>query len=338
VPTLHTEAACASGGIAVITGIEKILAGAAQVVLVVGAEQQKTMSVADGAEVLAGAGDYDRERPAYGQHMFPKLFAEIADKYADFYGIPPATLSGQLAAVAIKNRAGGVMNPLSQFRDKPLTRAEAENASEKNPLIAGLLKVSDCSPVSDGSAAVVLAGGAFTAKWGRQKAPRLAGYGQSTDRVLLKEKDAPVFSVARRAVDRALSMAGIGISDVSAAEVHDCFGITEIVATELLGLAPHGQGSAWIQSGGTLSPAVARRLGQPRPASEGKRIAVPVNPGGGLMGDGHPVGATGVRQVCEAFAHLTGTAGERQVEGASKYLTFNMGGSLTTSVCTVWEA
>ncbi len=338
VPTLHTEAACASGGVALITGFEKILAGTANVVLVVGAEQQKTMSVADGSEVLAGAGDYDRERPTYGAHMFPKLFAEIADNYAAAYGIAPATLSQHLATVAMKNRAAGQMNPASQFRDKGLSRAEADTASEKNPVIAGLLKVSDCSPVSDGAAAVVLSGEAFRAKWGKAKAPRLGGYGQSTDRILLSHKDMPVFSTARRAVERALAMAGIGIGDVSAAEVHDCFGITEVIATELLGLTHGGQGSAWIHAGGTHSPAVAKRLGRAIPASTDKLIAVPINPGGGLMGDGHPVGATGVRQVCEAFAHLTGTAGDRQVEGASKYLTFNMGGTLTTSVCTVWES
>ncbi|MGH7179284.1 MAG: thiolase C-terminal domain-containing protein [Tepidisphaeraceae bacterium] len=127
-------------------------------------------------------------------------------------------------------------------------------------------------------------------------------------------------------------MAGVGPRDVQGCDVHDCFSISEIVAYEILGLADNGQGAKLAESGATALPSVRATLG-------GKSAQVPVvNPGGGLIGDGHPVGATGVRQVVEAVTHLTNNAGQRQIEGAKKYLTFNMGGSLTTSVAMVWGA
>jgi acetyl-CoA C-acetyltransferase len=126
-------------------------------------------------------------------------------------------------------------------------------------------------------------------------------------------------------------MAGVGPADVDAADVHDCFSISEIVACEVLGLAERGRGPALLESGATVLPQARADFGGGTP-----RRSIPVNPGGGLMGDGHPVGATGVRQVAEAYAHLTDAAGARQVPGVRRYLTFNMGGTFTTSVVMLW--
>jgi acetyl-CoA acetyltransferase len=327
VPTLHVEAACASGAVAVVTAAEQILGGLRDVVLVVGAEQQKTMAAVDGAEVLAAAGDYSVERPQYGAFMFPKLFGRIAQIYQDRHGLTER----QLALVAAKNHAHARLNPLAQMRDSTLSVKEACTDSERNPRITPLLKVSDCSQITDGGAALILCSERFRKKLARRAAARLLGYAQATDHLGLETKDAPEFSVARQAAAQAYSMAGIGPRDVQAAEVHDCFSISEIVAYEILGFAGPGEGVKLLESGATSLPVARSHFAVSVPA-----WTLPVNPGGGLMGDGHPVGATGVRQVVEAYGQLMARAGKRQVEGVERYLTFNMGGSVTTTVVMIW--
>jgi acetyl-CoA acetyltransferase len=147
----------------------------------------------------------------------------------------------------------------------------------------------------------------------------------------LDKKDAPTFSIARKAAEKAFRAANLKPRDLHGAEVHDCFSITEIVVYEILGLAEPGKGAELAKSGATTLPQVRNEK------MSGKfPFQIPVNSGGGLIADGHPVGATGVRQVFEAYQHLTGQAGARQIEGAKKFLTFNMGGSLTTSVAMIW--
>jgi acetyl-CoA C-acetyltransferase len=328
IPTMHVEAACASGGAALLAGAQQVMAGLHDVVLVVGAEQQKTMSPADGADVLGAAGDYHAERAAYGQFMFPKLFARVASLYGTRYGLT----EGQLARVAFKNRLHARLNPCAQTRDAALTLEAACTESSSNPRVAPPLKVSDCSQITDGAAAVVLCSERFARSLGQGRRPvRLLGFGHTTDYLPLDRKDVPECSVARRAVERAYAIAGLGPADIDAADVHDCFSISEIIAYELLGLAERGGGPALVESGATVLPQARGDFGGPRPSR-----SIPVNPGGGLMGDGHPVGATGVRQAAEAYAHLTDSAGARQVPGARRYLTFNMGGTFTTSVVMVW--
>ncbi len=315
IPTFHTEAACASGSVAVVAGIQQIMAGTADVVLVVGAEQQKTMSPSDGADVLAAAGDWNNEKPIYGEHMFPKLFASIAKIYMEKYGLTVP----QLASVVVKNYQNAQKNPFAQKRGDPVTQEQAVTPSEKNPEFAPPLKITDCSQVSDGGAGIVLASKRFVEKIGRKNAMRLLGYGHATDHLELSKKDVPTFSVARKAAERAYKMAGLRPSDINAAEVHDCFSISEVIQYEILGFAEPGRGVLLLKEGAT-------RL-------DGR---IPVNPSGGLIADGHPVGATGVRQVWEAYRQLTASAGERQVKNASRFLTFNMGGSMTTNVCMIW--
>jgi acetyl-CoA C-acetyltransferase len=305
IPTLHTEAACASGGVAVLTGAQQIMGGLHDLVLVVGAEQQKTMSPADGADVLGAAADYAIEKQAYGQFMFPSLFARIAQLYQQRYGLTEQ----DLARVAAKNYANARKNPLAQMREVELSLEQASHESEANRVIAPPLKVTDCSQITDGAAAIVL-----SSRPGK-RSMRLLGYGHATDHLPLDRKRVPEFPIARRAAKQAYDMAHLTPGDIHAADLHDCFSISELVAYEILGFA---------EGGGALD------------MIRGKGSKLPVNPGGGLIGDGHPVGATGVRQVVEAFSHLTDQAGARQVPGARHYLTFNMGGTMTTSVVTIW--
>ena len=321
IPTFHAEAACASGAVAFVAGAQQIMGGLADVVLVVGAEQQKTMSPTEVGDVLASAGDYGHERPMYGDFTFPSLFGKIAGVYDEVYGLSPE----QISSIAYKNRLHAKFNPQAQMRDKTLERSAACSVSVDNPMIAKpLIKASDCSQITDGAAAVVLCSEAFARKIGR-RVPKLLGLGHTTDHLPLDRKDAPVFSIAREAARKAFDQAGIGPADVHGADVHDCFSISEIVAYEILGLCENGHGKHLADRGDTM----LRQSG-------GTGKLFPVNPGGGLMGDGHPVGATGVRQLHEMFVQLTGQAGERQIDGASRYLTFNMGGSFTTNVCAIW--
>jgi acetyl-CoA C-acetyltransferase len=330
IPTIHTEGACASGALAVVTGIQQVMGGIYDVVLVVGVEQQKTMSSADGGEVLAAAGDYAVERPEFGEFMFPKLFGRLAEIYMQKYKLSEE----QLALVAAKNYAHARLNPLAQMRDKPLSLAQACAESEENRRVAGPLKVTDCSQITDGAAAVILCSEKFLRQLGSRKVARLGGYGHATDYLPLAKKDAPTFTIATSAAAKAYLNAGCRAADIHGAEVHDCFSISEIVAYEILGLAPRGEGPLLLESGATAHPSVRKELGLPlNPAR-----SIPVNTGGGLIGDGHPVGATGVRQVFDAYKQLTGQAGASQIEGAKNFLTFNMGGSLTTSVAMVWHA
>jgi len=328
IPTMHTEAACASGALSVLLGAQWIMGGFYDVVLVVGAEQQKTMSSLDGSDVLGAAADYHNEKPEYGDFMFPKLFGRIAQIYIDKYG----ATEEDLAQVAWKNYAHAKLNPLAQMRDADLTLDCASQVSDKNPSVAPPLKVSDCSQITDGAASVVLVSGKYLEKIGRDKnkTARLLGFGHTTDYLPLDKKDAPTFSTARKAAEKAFSMANLKPRDMQGAEVHDCFSITEIVAYEILGLAESGKGVDLVKSGATTLPQVRNQKSGKLP------FEIPVNTGGGLIADGHPVGATGVRQVFDAYQQLSTQAGARQIENVKRFLTFNMGGSLTTSVAMVW--
>src|SRR5919201_279558 len=241
IPTMHTEAACASGALSVLLGAEWIMGGFYDAGLVVGAEQQKTMSAMDGSDVLGAAADYHNEKPEYGDYMFPKLFGRIAQIYIDKYGASEA----DLAQVAWKNYAHAKLNPLAQMRDADLT---LDCASQ----------VSDCSQITDGAASVVLVSGKYLDRIGRDKSktPRLVGFGHTTDYLPLDKKDVPTFSTARKAAEKAFQMANLRPRDLHGADVHHCFSITEIVAYEILGLADPGKGVELVKSGATTLPAV----------------------------------------------------------------------------------
>src|ERR1700681_3091431 len=254
IPTMHTEAACASGALSVLLGAQWIMGGLYDSVLVVGAEQQKTMSSLDGSDVLGAAADYHNEKPEYGDYMFPKLFGKIAQIYMDKYGAKES----DFATVAWKNYAHAKLNPLAQMRDADLTLDCASQVSDKNPSVGPPLKVSDCSQITDGSASVVLVSGKYLEKIGgdKKKTPRLLGFGHATDYLPLDKKDAPTFSTARKAAQQAFSVANLQPRNIQGAEVHDCFSITEIIAYEILGLAESGKGVDLVKSGATTLPQV----------------------------------------------------------------------------------
>lgn len=325
IPTFHTEAACASGSVALVAAFHQIMGGTHDCVLVVGAEQQKTMPPNEVGDALGAAGDYATERPIYGEYMFPSLFAKVAQLYHARFGLDDRAL----AAVASKNRMHATLNPLAQMRDNGMTEEQCLTVTDKNIAIAPPLKICDCSQITDGAAGVLLVSEKFLNRIKpRKKAIKLLGFGHTTDHLPLDRKDVPVFSIARRAAQQAFTKAVCTPRDVQGVDVHDCFSISEICAYEILGIAESGQGARLAMSGATRLKAVG---GSPK-------AGIPiVNPGGGLIGDGHPVGATGVRQVVEAATHLRGEAGTRQIDGVKKYVTFNMGGSFTTAVACVWE-
>jgi acetyl-CoA C-acetyltransferase len=262
------------------------------------------------SEILAGAGDMSGEGLAGA--TFPALFAMIARRHMFQYG----TTREQLAAVAVKNHANGALNPLAHMRKV----ISIEQALAGKP-VSDPLTVYDCSLVSDGAAAVVLVP-SYRAHRHTSRYAKILSVAQTSDFVPLAEKaDITEFPAVRRAALQAYEAAGCEPRDVDFAEVHDCFTIAEIIATEDLGFAKKGDGGPFAASGAT--------------ALSGK---LPVNTSGGLKAKGHPVGATGVGQICDVVMQLRGDAGGRQVEKASLGLAQNLGGSGGTCVVSILGA
>ena len=235
--------------------------------------------------------------------------ASIAQIYIDKYGASEA----DLAQVAWKNYAHAKLNPLAQMRDADLTLDCASQVSDKNPSVAPPLKVSDCSQITDGAASVVLVSGKYLEKIGRdkKKTARLLGFGHTTDYLALDKKDAPTFSTARKAAQKAFGMANLKPRDMQGAEVHDCFSITEIVAYEILGLAEPGKGAELAKSGATALPQVRNQKSGKLP------FEIPVNTGGGFDRR-RPSGrrdrrAPGVRRLSAAH-HASRRAPDRKRE------------------------
>lgn len=310
VPATRFEAACASSGSAFYHAVMAVAAGIHDVALVSGVEKMTSQPTPKVAEILAGAGDSTGEVKAGA--TFPALFAMIARRHMYQYG----TKREHLAAVAVKNHANGAKNPQAHMR-KLITLEQALNGKP----IADPLTVFDCSLVSDGAAAVLIAplerAGEFTSN-----PVRVLGIAQVSDHVALEAKDdITTFAAVRIAGERAYRMAGLGPQDVDLAEVHDCFTIAEIIATEDLGFVAKGEGGAFAGDGHT--------------SLTGSK---PVNTSGGLKAKGHPVGATGVGQICDLVMQLRGEAGERQVAKHSVGLAQNLGGSGATAVVTILGA
>jgi acetyl-CoA C-acetyltransferase len=307
VPCTRIEAACASSGAAFFQAWAAVASGMYDLVLVAGVEKMTSQPTPRVAEILAGAGDMAGEMAAGA--TFPALFAMIAKRHMHDYG----TTREQLAAVAVKNHFHGAMNPLAHMR-KPITLEKALAGK----LICDPLTVYDCSLVSDGAACVALAA-ADRARDSKPKPVRVLGIAQTSGPVALDRKDCITsFEAVRRAGEKAYAMAGVSAADIQFAELHDCFTIAEIIATEDLGFIEKGAGGPYAASGATT-------LGGARP----------VNVSGGLKSKGHPVGATGVAQICDVCEQLRGEAGERQIPGARLGLAQNLGGSGATAVVTV---
>ena len=311
VPATRVESACASGGVALKTGFAEVAAGLADIVLVTGVEKMTDVSGDECTAALAAAADAELE-VFYGA-TFPGLYAMMARAHMARWG----TTREQLAMVAVKNHRHGALNPHAQYRQEITVKDVIQSAKVAEPLT-----ILDCSPITDGAAALVLAelGVARTMAKGRPIA-RIAGVGQATDRIALQSRaDLTTLPATTLAAQRAFKMAGKTPNDIHLAEVHDCFTIAEILVVEALGLCQPGQGGCQASSG--------------RTALGGE---VPVNPSGGLKAKGHPVGATGVAQAVEITTQLRGVAGKRQVAGARVGLTQNMGGTGASTVVHILE-
>lgn len=320
VPATRVENACASGSAAFQQGTKSLLAGTAKTVLVIGAEKMTHAGADVVGAALLGA-DYDMAGKS-STTGFTGLFAEVAKHYGKRYGEDLAksgrgSLGDVLGTIAAKNHRNGVDNPYAQLR-KDLGEEFCRTVSDKNPMVADPLRRTDCSPVSDGAAAVVLS----TAPTGGATGPvRLAGFGQANDFFPAERRDPTAFAATRMSWQRALEMAGIGLEDLDFAEVHDCFTIAELLMYEAMGLTEPGQG--------------ARALAEGWVFKDGK---LPVNVSGGLKAKGHPVGATGVSQHVIAAMQLTGTAGDMQLGAARRAAVQNMGGVGIANYVSVLEA
>jgi acetyl-CoA C-acetyltransferase len=310
-PASRVENACATGSAAVHQGLKSIAAKTARVVLVVGAEQMTTTPAAEIGKNLLKASYVREEADIDGG--FAGIFGKIAGLYFQRWG----DQSDALARIAAKNHKNGVGNPFAQIR-KDLGYDFCRTESEKNPRVAGPLKRTDCSLVSDGAAAIVLADVETALQLGKAVAFRAAEHVQ--DFLPMSKRDVLKLEGCAQAWKGALANAGITLKDLSFVETHDCFTIAELMEYEAMGLVPEGQGARAVAEGLTE-----------------KNGPLPVNPSGGLKAKGHPIGATGVSMHALTAMQLTGKAGDMQVNGARLGGIFNMGGTAVANYVSILE-
>ncbi|MCR9057519.1 MAG: acetyl-CoA acetyltransferase [Rhodobacteraceae bacterium] len=311
-PATRVENACATGSAAVHQGVRAIASGDARIVLVVGVEQMTTTPGPEIGKNLLKASYLKEEgdTPA----GFAGVFGKIADGYFQKFG----DQSDALAKIAAKNHKNGVGNPYAQMR-KDLGFDFCRAESDKNPFVAGPLKRTDCSLVSDGAAALVLTD-PVTAL-GMKKAVAFRGMAHVQDFLPMSRRDILKFEGCSKAWGEALGDANLALEDLSFVETHDCFTIAELIEYEAMGLTSEGEGAraileGWTEMGGKL----------------------PVNPSGGLKSKGHPIGATGVSMHVLTAMQLTGTAGDIQVKNAEIGGIFNMGGAAVANFVSVMQA
>lgn len=310
IPATRVEGACASGGLAVREGYLSIASGINDVVVVGGIEKMNDVGGTSATETLATAADQEWE--AFFGATFPGIYAMIATRHMHEYG----TTKEQLAQVAVKNHANGVLNPYAQYQREITLEAALHATTVAYPL--GLL---DCSPVTDGSASVVLCA-AEKAKHFTDKPVKFIGAGQASDTLALHgRRDICTLDATTYAAKMAYKQAGITAQDIDFAEVHDCFTIAEICAIEDLGFVKKGEGGKAIEN------KITTRDG-----------SLPINTSGGLKAKGHPVGATGVAQIIEVVQQLRGDAEKRQLQDPRIGLAHNIGGSGATCTIHIMEA
>jgi acetyl-CoA C-acetyltransferase len=307
----RVENACATGSAAVHQAIRAIEANASRLVLVVGVEQMTTTPAAEIGRNLLKA-SYVREE-ANIEGGFAGIFGKIAGAYFQKHG----DQSDALARIAAKNHKNGVGNPFAQMR-KDLGYEFCRAESEKNPYVAGPLKRTDCSLVSDGAAALVLADVETALQMDKAVVFRAAEHVQ--DFLPMSKRDILKFEGCGEAWRRALAHAGVQLGDLSLVETHDCFTIAELIEYEAMGLVPEGQGAAAVREG------LTEKTGK-----------LPINPSGGLKAKGHPIGATGVSMHALAAMQLTGTADAMQIKDATLAGTFNMGGAAVANYVSILE-
>jgi acetyl-CoA C-acetyltransferase len=325
-PTSRHEAACASGSIAINAASAEIEAGRYDLAMVVGVEQMKTVDPKTGGDYLGTAAWYEREAEGV-EFPFPKLFGRLGDEYDKRFGLKDE----HLAHISAVNYANAKLNPLAQTRSWYMSEDHAGSLDKFNSVIGGRIKVSDCSQVTDGAVCLFLASEKAAASYAKRRGielstlPRILGWGHHTAPIEFTTKVAEsagnpyVLPHTRQAILDAFKRAGVAdVWQIDAIETHDCFTTSEYMAIDHFGLTKPGESWKAVEDG-TIE------LG-------GK---LPINPSGGLIGAGHPVGATGCRQLLDAYRQITGSAADYQVEGARKVATLNIGGSGTTSCCFV---
>jgi acetyl-CoA C-acetyltransferase len=310
-PATRFENACATGSAALFGAMDFIEAGRGRIALVVGAEKMTATPTAEVGDILLGASYRAEEADVAGG--FAGLFGKIAQSYFQRYG----DRSEELAMIAAKNHANGMANPYAHMR-KDVGLAFCNTVSDRNPRVAGPLRRTDCSLVSDGAAALVLADAATAAAM--QRAIGFRARVQANDIMALSRRDVLEFSGARRAWSGALAAAGLSVDELSLVETHDCFTIAEMLEYEAMGLAAPGQGHRIIREGITQ-----------------KDGPLPVNPSGGLKSKGHPIGATGVSMHVMAAMQLAGQAEGMQIPGATLAGVFNMGGAAVANYVSILE-
>jgi acetyl-CoA C-acetyltransferase len=309
IPATRVESACASGGASFRQAFFEVASGASDIVLAGGVE--KMTDGADVTDALATAADQEYE--VYHGITFPGLYAMIAQAHMHQYG----TTRDQLAAVAVKNHRNGAKNPKAQFRFE-VTPEKVMNST----MVSDPLRLLDCSPVSDGAAAVIVAS-MDVAKKLKKNPIRIMASSQASDTIALHGRgNLTTLNSVLKAAEKVYKMADIKPSDVNLVEVHDCFTIAEIVVSEDLGFFEKGKGGEAVSRGDT-----AIECGK-----------IPFNTSGGLKSKGHPVGATGIAQIIEVYDQLNGAAGARQVKNARIGMAQNMGGSGASCVINILEA
>tara|TARA_R110002110_G_scaffold11617_7_gene55622 strand:+ start:2898 stop:4058 length:1161 start_codon:yes stop_codon:yes gene_type:complete len=309
-PATRVENACASGSAAIFAARDAIRAGSARRVLVIGAEKMTELDTKGVTAALAGA-SYSQEESGVS---FPQIFGRIAAGYFQKYGNKSETL----ARIAVKNHQNALANPLAQMR-RDVSFEFCNSVSDKNPLIASPLRLTDCSLISDGAAALVMVADDMSADF--DQAVGFRGAAQVNDVLPMSRRDMTELTAARYAFDRAYDQAGITVGDIDVAEVHDCFTIAELMIYEAMGLAPSGKGAARVADGTVLRDG-----------------ALPVNLSGGLKAKGHPVGATGVSMHVMVARQVTNTGADMQRKDATLGCVFNMGGSGVANYCSILEA
>jgi len=311
-PSVRMENACATGSAAIWAALDALASGRIKRALVVGMEKMNTLPNKEIGDILLKASFVKEEGHTEGG--FAGVFGQIAGQYFERFG----DQSDALAAISAKNHANGMHNPYAHMR-RDLGFDFCRTPSEKNPFVAGPLKRSDCSLVSDGAAALVLSNEPLA----NAKVPAVRWRSRThvNEFLPLSRRDATRFEGAALAWQKGLADAGNTLNDLKFVETHDCFTIAEMLEYEAMGLAPHGQGARVILDGVTTK--------------DGK---LPVNPSGGLKSRGHPIGATGVSQHVMAAMQLSGTAGAMQIPGAHMGAVFNMGGAAVANYLSVLES
>ena len=309
-PATRVENACASGSAAVYAARNAILSRQSKMALVIGVEKMTHLNTADVTKGLSGA-SYQAEESGIS---FPEVFATFARAYAQEYGDQTETL----ARIAVKNHANAMNNPLAHLHKK-LDLDFCKQPSDRNPMIADPLKVTDCSLISDGAAAMVMTSSDVASTMRRSIKMRAAV--QVNDFLPMSRRELTGLDGTRVAIEKALTTAGMSIADLHLAEIHDCFTIAELMIYEAMGLAKKGRGASVLEDG-TVFP--------------GGRM--PVNLSGGLKAKGHPVGATGVSMHVMVARQVIGAAKKMQCKGAERGLVVNMGGSGVANYASILEA